>query len=615
MTPQAFAEKWRKSTLKESASYQEHFGDLCRMLNHQTPVEADPNGTFFTFQKGVRKNAQGATVLEDTLFGQAPVKTIADKGFADVWYKGHFAWEYKGKHKDLEKAREQLLQYLDDLQNPPLLVVCDFERFEIHTRFNNCIKTIHAFSNDDVTKPDVLNKLRALLENPDYFKPTKTTADVTEDVAKQFATLSESLRKRKVEAHAAAHFLMKLLFCLFAEDVELLPNQIFTRMVKKAVDAPGGQSEFATPSAPSSSGEGAPAGAARGAKTGEEFFHKYLRSLFRAMKKGGEVLMENIDYFNGGLFDDDEVFELSATDLEVLYYCCKQDWASIEPSIFGTLFERSLDPGKRSQLGAHYTSKADIATLVEPVVMQPLRREWDEVKKRAAAALERRGKSSGKEYAKHNKAVRDILEAFMHRLSTATVLDPACGSGNFLYVALNLLKDLEKEVFTLGQKAGHFLYRYVDPAQLYGREINPYAVELARLVVWIGHIQWDKNNGLYRAEYPVLKPLKNIVEMDAILDLPPPPMHNVQLRVSRNGQRRNSSLAIRRFLAATRSETNWVRNTSMRYSSCTKIVSQHLQTYAVTGLKRHVNKLKIGNANALGYLQLKEFAAVQVGRS
>jgi hypothetical protein len=134
ITPQEFVEKWRKSTLKESAQYQEHFIDLCRLLGQKTPVDADPHGTFFTFQKGVVKNAQGALVIEDTLFGQTPVKSTPAKGYADVWFKGHFAWEYKGKHKDLEKAREQLLQYLDDLQNPPLLVVCDFERFEIHNR-------------------------------------------------------------------------------------------------------------------------------------------------------------------------------------------------------------------------------------------------------------------------------------------------------------------------------------------------------------------------------------------------------------------------------------------------------------------------------------------------
>jgi len=237
------------------------------------------------------------------------------------------------------------------------------------------------------------------------------------------------------------------------------------------------------------------------------------------MRKGGEVWGEAIDHFNGGLFEDDEAFLLTAADLETLHYCCKQDWSAVEPSIFGTLFERSLDPGKRSQLGAHYTSKEDIALLVEPVLMQPLRREWDALRQKAVAARRRRDESRGKEYAKHDKALRRMLEDFSHRLSTVNVLDPACGSGNFLYVSLNLLKGLEKEVFTLAVKCGYTLFRFVGPEQLHGIEINPYAVELARLVVWIGHIQWDKNNQLYRPEVPILKPLKNIREMDAILRL------------------------------------------------------------------------------------------------
>lgn len=212
----------------------EHFTDLCRLLGHPTPVEQDPRGESFTFQKGVIKNFGGGKKTETTLFGDRAVKTAVEKGFADVWYRGHFAWEYKGKHKDLDKAREQLLQYLDDLENPPLLVVCDFERFQIHTRFNNCIKEVHEFKNEDIPKPHVLKWLRQLFENPDAFKPTKTVEAVTEDVAKQFAQLSASLRQRGVEAHAAAHFLMKLLFCLFAQNTGLLPNEIFKRVVGKA---------------------------------------------------------------------------------------------------------------------------------------------------------------------------------------------------------------------------------------------------------------------------------------------------------------------------------------------------------------------------------------------
>ena len=516
ITPEEFVAKWRASTLKESASYAEHFIDLCHLLGQKTPAEADPHGNFFTFQKGVMKNAGGVTVLQDTLFGQVPVKEKTHQGFADVWLKGHFAWEYKGKHKDLEKAREQLLQYIDDLENPPLLVVCDFSTYEIHTRFNNCIKTVYAFTNDELLKPEKLALLRALFENVDFFKPTKTVNAVTEEIAGLFATLSDNLRVRGVEPHAAAHYLMKLLFCLFAEDTGLLPGQVFTKVVQKAVGRFSGlDADY------EAAGDKLPLAKRKRSKEDEDFFVRNVRQLFRAMRKGGEFWGESIDYFNGGLFDDDAAHEMWGVDLETLYHCTKQDWSSIEPSIFGTLFERLLDPAKRSQLGAHYTSKEDIKTLVEPVLMQPLRRKWEKVQKESQKLLEKRTIAAGsKERAKADKELRRKLEDFCHSLSVVKVLDPACGSGNFLYVALNLLKEIEKEVVTLASKCGYSLFRFVSPQQLYGIEKNAYATELARLVVWIGHIQWDKNNGMYRTDTPILKPLENIVEMDAILTMP-----------------------------------------------------------------------------------------------
>jgi len=516
MSPQAFVEKWRGVTLKESAAYSEHFCDLCRMVGHPTPAEMDPHGNFFTFQKGVIKNAAGAVVMEDTLYGAIPVAQKTKHGFADVWYKGHFAWEYKGKHKDLEKAREQLLQYIDDLQNPPLLVVSDIERFEIHTRFNNCVKTVTRFSNEDLLKPETQQLVRNLFENVESFKPTKTVQGVTEEVAANFAKLAENLRSRSVDPHKVAHYLMKLLFCMFAEDVGILPNKIFQRLVEKAVgrfQGLGADWNQAGDKLPLSKRK-------HGSPEDADFFSRNVSLLFTAMQKGGEFWGEQIDHFNGGLFDDDEAFDLPGEDLETLYYCARQDWSSIEPSIFGTLFERLLDPAKRSQLGAHYTSKEDIQTLVEPVLMQPLRREWEKVHKRCYALLQKREQSSGKEWAKADKELRRTLEDFCHSLSLQRVLDPACGSGNFLYVSLNLLKELEKEVVTFAAKCGHSLFRYVGPEQLYGIELNSYAVELARLVVWIGHIQWDKQNGMYRPDQPILKPLMNIQERDAILIMP-----------------------------------------------------------------------------------------------
>ena len=486
MTPQAFIAKWQASKLKESAAYQEHFIDLCAMLDQGTPAEMDKDGSVYTFQKSVIKAGTQVTHVEQTLYGPETITTRGRKGFADVWFKGHFAWEYKGKHKDLGKAYEQLLQYHEALESPPLLVVCDFENYEIHTKFENCVSVVHRFTNADLHKPDVLKLLRSLFEYPNALRPAKTTEAVTQEAAEHFAKLALGLRKRAVDPHRAAHFLMKILFCLFAEDVDLLPDRLFQKIVK------AGLNESAN-------------------------FLKEVRALFRAMRRGGRAYLQNIDHFNGGLFEDDEAFELEGLELQILNECAKLDWSQIEPAIFGTLFERSLDPAKRSMAGAHYTGKADIVTLVEPVLMVPLRREWNEVRAKAEKLRAKREALTGKEFYKQNQALRRMLEDFSHRLSTVRVLDPVCGSGNFLYVALNLLKDLEKEVITYSVTCGHNLFRYVGPEQLYGIEKDPYAVELARLVVWIGHIQWDKANGLYRPEVPILKPLDNIKEMDAIL--------------------------------------------------------------------------------------------------
>ncbi|MFH0938761.1 MAG: DNA methyltransferase [Planctomycetota bacterium] len=472
LTPQAFAEKWHASTLKERAAYQEHFIDLCHMLEQPTPAAADSSGSFYTFEKGVTKTSGG-------------------EGFADVWFREHFGWEYKGKHKDLDKAYDQLLLYREDIENPPLLIVCDFDRYRIHTNFTNCVKKIYEFTNEQLPQPDNLKILRALFTNPESLKPQKTVQAITEEVAAKFAFISRNLEKRGVEPHQAAHFLMKLLFCLFAEDVGLLKNRVFQRIIE--------------------------------ASRKEDVFEKYMKELFQAMTHGGHAFLENIDHFNGGLFDDTEVLELDGADIETLCACAKLDWSAIEPAIFGTLFERSLDPSKRSQAGAHYTSKDDILSIVEPVLMQPLRREWGAVKAKALKVREKRNALNGLKYKKADKALRKLINDFLYKLSTIKVLDPACGSGNFLYVSLNLLLDLEKEVYTFAvQSHIEAPFRFVGPQQLYGIELNPYAVELAQLVVWIGYIQWDKNNGFVRHEVPILKPLKTIKEMDAILNLSVP---------------------------------------------------------------------------------------------
>ena len=374
-------------------------------------------------------------------------------------------------------------------------MVCDLERFEIHTNFTGTAKQVYRFSLDDLLKNQAtadcklppIEVLRAVFTDPARLRPDRSAADVTEMAAAEFATLADSLRARGVDPQRAAHFLMRLLFCLFAEDIGLLPPKLFSVLLERTRHRPAD-------------------------------FKARLAQLFAAMATGGAFGADDIAHFNGDLFTDAEVFDLSAEDIETLLRVSKLDWSAIEPAIFGTLFERSLDPDKRSQLGAHYTSRDDILLIVEPVLMAPLRRRWVEVKAKAEKLLERPkpGKAAAK---KLQTALRNLLLGFVDELSHVRVLDPACGSGNFLYVALKSLLDLWKEVSVFGATHGlaHLLPYQVNPAQLYGIEINVYAQELASVVVWIGYIQWLHDNGFGVPPSPILQRLHNIRRMDAVL--------------------------------------------------------------------------------------------------
>ena len=209
-------------------------------------------------------------------------------------------------------------------------------------------------------------------------------------------------REWQADPDRIARFLTKLVFCLFAEDIGLLPTGargergIFSEIVEQTRHQP-------------------------------DDFQRYMHELFAAMNDGGHVLYREIPYFDGTLFANVDVERLSLAALNELDKACHLDWSSVEPAIFGTLFERSLDPSKRSQLGAHYTSRADILLIVEPVLMEPLRREWAAIKAEAEtlrpafddptitpAVRIKRGKDLEALRMKMLQQVRDV-----------TVLDPA----------------------------------------------------------------------------------------------------------------------------------------------------------------------------------------------
>jgi type II restriction/modification system DNA methylase subunit YeeA len=462
MTPHDFIAKWKNGG-DERRDFQSFFDDLCRLLDHQTPREADPEHKWFTYEYGAGKTSGG-------------------NGWADAWKKGFFGFEAKGTGKDLAKAYQQLKMYADALENPPLLIVSDLQRFEIHTNFTATIKKVYAFTVEELADPQTRKLLSLAFNDPQQLRPGITRAAITEQAAEKFATLAEALRKRGHDPHAVAHFLNRLLFCMFAEDIGLLPEHIFAKLVNSSQGQP-------------------------------EKFESRAAELFTAMKDGGDFALNTIAWFNGGLFEDASTLRLEASELATLQAAARLDWSEIDPSIFGTLFERGLDPSKRSQLGAHYTDPATIMKLVRPVIVEPWLAEWESERAAIAAAL---GKSKAKGIP---KATQNRFNAFLDRLRDFRVLDPACGSGNFLFVALRALKDLEQRVMFEAEELG--LPRQVPgvgPANVMGIELNEYAAELARITVWIGEIQWMIQNGHGARRDPILQSLGGIQNRDALMN-------------------------------------------------------------------------------------------------
>ena len=469
MTPYEFINKWKASTLSERSASQQHFLDLCELLGEPKPADVDPSGEWYCFEKGARKDSGG-------------------EGWADVWKRHHFAWEYKGKRKDLDAAFEQLRQYALALENPPLLIVSDMQRFRIRTNWTNSVSRTYEFGLEDLADAATRELLKWAFSDPERLRPGETRQALTEQAAQSFATVAQALRERGHDPLAVAHFVNRLVFCMFADDVGLLPGHMFTRMLEQAQRTP-------------------------------EQFADLAGDLFRVMAFGGRVGFETVDWFNGGMFDDDTALPLEKSDIDTVLAASNLDWSEVDPSILGTLFERGLDPSKRAQLGAHYTDRDKIMLLVEPVVVRPWLADWASEKAEIAAELERADAAKARSTRTSRRREADRrYRTFLNRLRAFTVLDPACGSGNFLYLALQALKDLEHRVQVEAEALGFPReFPEIGPANVKGIEINPYAAELARVSVWIGEIQWMRRNGFSESHHPILKPLDTIECRDAIL--------------------------------------------------------------------------------------------------
>jgi hypothetical protein len=399
MTPEQFIDRWRGNTRSERSAAQSHFNDLCDLLGVDKPGSPD-----YEFEKSTRR------------IGGA-------QGFADVWKDACFIWEYKGSRRNLVEAYAQLKQYADAFGNPPLLIVSDMQEIRIHTNFTNAIAQQHVIPLIDLRSPEARELLRNCFIAPSKLLPTETRESVTAKAASDFAKIAVELR-RQYDERRVAHFINKLVFCLFAEDIELLPDRVFADILEEA-------------------------------QKRHDEFADMLRELFRAMANPhGRFGTAAIPWFNGGLFDDDDVLPLGQIAVRNLISAARLDWKAIDPTIFGSLFESGLDDKRRAEMaslfdapdadshaqarlfdtpaanrgvGIHYTDEATIMKIIEPVVVAPLRREWQQLRAEIRESDERRARAHAPaEKEKLLAKARGLYADFRASLGRYRVLDPAC---------------------------------------------------------------------------------------------------------------------------------------------------------------------------------------------
>ena len=514
-----FIERWSRSAASERANYQLFLSELCDVLGVPRPDPATGNGEQdrYVFEYPVTFRDRGQRV---------------SSGFIDLYKAGCFVLEAKqsapaagamdvaptragtarqgtrGWDVALERAYRQAMGYATALPNshgwPPFLVVVDVGHvIELYSDFSRQGRTWQPYpdarasriSMADLRDDAIRDRLRRLFVDPLSLDPSREAARVTAEVAGRLADLARSLEagegatgstlSGQPSPKVVASFLMRCLFAMFAEDAGLLPEHVFENLLKECVEQP-------------------------------DILQPLLEQLFADMDKGGfsSVLRGKIRQFNGGLFADRTVLPLTSKQIGLLLDAARADWRWVEPAIFGTLLERALDPRERHKLGAHYTPRAYVERLVLPTVLEPLREEWDAVRTAAQKLLMED---------KRPQAVVEVRK-FHQRLCKVRVLDPACGTGNFLYVTLEHMKRLEGEVVRLlddldaTQAALELEGFSVNPSQFLGIEVNPRAAQLAELVLWIGYLQWQlRTGGVAAVPTPVLQNFGNIECRDAVL--------------------------------------------------------------------------------------------------
>ena len=389
---------------------------------------------------------------------------------------------------------------------PPFLIVCDVGHcFEIYANFRRDGKAFDQFPDrrsfriylEDLRHEPMRQRLAAIWTDPLSLDPARRSARVTREIAERLAAVSKALEVKNHPAGDVAMFLMRCLFTMFAEDVGLLPEQSFKQVLERCEQDPA-------------------------------TFQHDVGQLWEAMDMGAyaHAIRKKVPRFNGEFFKQRSVLALGREEIGELRQAASYNWREVDPSIFGALLEQALDPHERRKLGAHYTPRAYVERLVIATLIEPLRADWSTV----VGVIERRkGEAAilGPQDPRREtlfREARGFAMRFHAQLCATRVLDPACGTGNFLYVALELMKRLEGEVVDAvealgGQEEPAWLERQnVDPHQFLGMEVNPRAGAIAELVLWIGFLQWHFRSRSDPPPEPILKAFKNIRVMDAVLE-------------------------------------------------------------------------------------------------
>ncbi|WP_363346501.1 DNA methyltransferase [Methylocystis echinoides] len=513
-----FIEKWLgREGGQERANYALFLTEFCLALSLPSPEPAgaarDTND--YVFERRVRETRRDGQAAHrridlykrDCFVLEAKQSRQQKGGEKEIAQQGLFVEEAAPRGRRgaerawdvlMVNARAQAEGYVRLLpeghEPPPFVIVCDVGHcFEIYANFRRDGKAFDQFPDrrsfrihlEELREPEKRALLAAIWTDPLSLDPARKSARVTREIAARLAAVSKALEAARHAPEIVAMFLMRCLFTMFAEDVGLLRKEAFSKILDSCAKKP------------------------------DTFPHK-VGQLWEAMDSGGyaHALEERVARFNGTFFKNHRALSLGREEIGELAQAARYDWREVDPSIFGALLEQALDPHERRRLGAHFTPRAYVERLVVATVIEPLREDWA-----AALATAERQKSEGR-----CEAAVATVAAFHDRLCATRVLDPACGTGNFLYVALELLKRLEGEVLEAladlgGQEAltgleGHS----VGPQQFLGLEINARAKAIAELVLWIGHLQWHVRTRGGMPGEPILQAFDNIVTKDAVLE-------------------------------------------------------------------------------------------------